>query len=154
MCRLFILRHSKCGHFYRYEPVNQCEAGFSYAFNKCLAEHTASYDIGNTIPLFDHPYCINCIKLGSRRIYLSEMIQEIRKYYARQESEIIRDAKQLGLSYKEMNNVVMELRLNRTEEVRALQVNSRFENAYDCASEDPVGLNALGKRIASVRLDN
>jgi hypothetical protein len=82
------------------------------------------------------------------------MIQEIRKYYARQESEIIRDAEQLGLSYKEMNNVVMELRLKRREEVRALQVNSRFKNAYDCASEDLVGLNALGKRIASVRLDN
>lgn len=82
------------------------------------------------------------------------MIQEIRKYYARQESGIIRDAEQLGLSYHQMNDVVMELRLNRREETRALQVNSRLENAYDCASEDLVGLTALGKRIASVRLDN
>lgn len=154
MCRLFIIRHSKCGHFYRYEPVNQCEAGFSYAFNKCRAEGTASPDIGNTVPLFDHPYCIDCIKVGSRRIYLSEMIQEIRTYYARQESGIIRDAKKLGLSYKEMNNVVMELRINRSAEVKTLQVNSRFQNAYDWASEDLVGLNALGKHIASVRLDN
>ncbi len=153
MCRLFIIRHSKCGHLYYYEPINQCEAGFSHELNKCLAQSTTSPDFGNTIPLFDHPFCKDCIRLGSRRIYLAEMIQEIRQYYAREEIAITRDAEQLGLSYKDMNLEVLELRARRKEETKTLKVNARLEDAYVCTSGDIVGISALGKRMASFRLN-
>ena len=153
MCRLFQIRHSKCGHLHHCEPVNPCKDGFSFMANKCLAKPRNHSEIGNTIPLFDYPYCEDCVRLAKCKSSVQEMIDEIRRYYARQETIIIEGAKKNSLSYRNMNRKVLDLRARRKEEVEALQANVRSDGPNDGFTKDLVAMSALGKRIAALHLE-
>ncbi len=153
MCRLYQIKHSKCGHLHHYEPINPCEAGFSHELEKCLAEPTTSPEYGNTIPLFDHPYCKECIRLGKYEENVDDMRDEIRNHYVHEELRIISERKAWGQSYQDMNDEVLMIRAKRKKEIKALQAYTRPEYSDDTSSGETVAISALGKRIATWRLE-
>ena len=150
---MYRIRHALCGHLHHYEPIKPCEAGFSFEAGICRAEGLTPPELGNTIPLFDSPYCENCVKYDRKPNFLDEIIEEIRRHYAREGIKLLEHGKELGLSHHEINTEILELNSRRNEEIKALQVNAWPEASNNRPGEDPVGISALGKRVAALRLD-